>query len=266
MYSFDLNGDTEVLPGTRNAESGIRCLRQEVRSDQSGEHQLPPPDADPGGIGAQRGTRGSALCWAAVRRGFVRPRRMIADGNSLAAISKARMEARERALAAGESWSEGSFDPDEIPDIVVDKRPNIDPFMDDPESYRLRSIEHYDESTGEAEKGIVFERNVLALEKEPEIKSAGDALFHVLDRIGYPDIDAIADAAGLSVSQTLEELGDALFEVPGKPGVYETRDDYLSGNVRDKLRVARDAAARTPGTGAMSRLWNSPSRLTCRRP
>ena len=31
---------------------------------------------------------------------------MIADGNSLAAISKARMEARERALAAGESWSE----------------------------------------------------------------------------------------------------------------------------------------------------------------
>ena len=154
------------------------------------------------------------------------------------------MEARERALAAGESWSEGSFDPDEIPDIVVDKRPNIDPFMDDPESYRLRSIEHYDESTGEAEKGIVFERNVLALEKEPEIKSAGDALFHVLDRIGYPDIDAIADAAGLSVSQTLEELGDALFEVPGKPGVYETRDDYLSGNVRDKLRVARDAAAK----------------------
>lgn len=245
VYSFDLNGDTE---GAAKARATLN-REYDAFVKKFGPINL-------ANISYRRPTRIQAESarneareearYAGQRfdEGSFDPRRMIADGNSLAAISKARMEARERALAAGESWSEGSFDPDEIPDIVVDKRPNIDPFMDDPESYRLRSIEHYDESTGEAEKGIVFERNVLALEKEPEIKSAGDALFHVLDRIGYPDIDAIADAAGLSVSQTLEELGDALFEVPGKPGVYETRDDYLSGNVRDKLRVARDAAAK----------------------
>ena len=172
------------------------------------------------------------------------PRPMIAAGKSLADISRARVDARESAKSEGLPWDEGSFNPDDMPDEVIDKRPNIDPFMDDPESYRLRSIEHYDDATGKSEKGLVFSRNILTLEKEPEINGAGDALFHVLDKIGYPDVDAIARSAGMSKDDVLNELGDSLFEVPGKSGVYETRDDYLSGNVRQKLREAEKAASK----------------------
>jgi N12 class adenine-specific DNA methylase len=40
-----------------------------------------------------------------------------------------------------------------MPDVIIDKRPNVDPFMDDPESYRLRAIERYDDSNDTASKG-----------------------------------------------------------------------------------------------------------------
>lgn len=170
------------------------------------------------------------------------PSRMLRDGATLAQIAKARADAREAALAAGEAWSEGTFDPADMPDIVIDKRPNIDPFADDPESYRLRAIERYNEATGEATKGLVFAESVITKEKKPEINSAGDAMLYVLNKRGYPDIDEIARAANLTRDDVLAQLGDSLFEVPGSPGTYETSDDYLSGNVRKKLAVAEAAA------------------------
>ncbi|MBI4695594.1 MAG: hypothetical protein HY749_16375 [Gammaproteobacteria bacterium] len=172
------------------------------------------------------------------------PTRMVKAGATLAAIGKARAEAREAALTAGEEWREGSFDPEDMPDIVIEKRPNIDPFIDDQESYRLRAIERYDEATGKATKGLVFSESTLARERKPTINSVGDALFHVLNVQGYPDIDAIAEAAGKSPTEVLSELGNSLFELPGKPGVYETGEDYLSGDVRAKLAEAEQAALR----------------------
>lgn len=58
-----------------------------------------------------------------------------------AAIARARQAARVAALEFGKGFNEGEFDPADMPDVVIDKRPNIRPFMADPESYRLRSIE-----------------------------------------------------------------------------------------------------------------------------
>src|SRR5690606_14244286 len=86
---------------------------------------------------------------------------MIEQKATLSAIAKARQAARQAALQAGRTFDEGSFDPADMPDVVIEKRPNIDPFMDYPESYRLRSIEKYDDQTGEAKKGIVFFENVI---------------------------------------------------------------------------------------------------------
>lgn len=164
----------------------------------------------------------------------------------LAEIARARAEAREAAKKAGRKWDEGSFDPEEMPDIIIDKRPNIDAFMADQSGYRLRAIEHYDDATGEAKKTKVFYENVITLEAKPEIRSAQDALLYSLNKVGYPDLQFIADMAGMSKDQVLAEIGDRIFEVPGKPGVYETREKYLSGNVRAKLSAARMEAESDP--------------------
>ncbi len=174
------------------------------------------------------------------------PRPLIAAGESLATISRLRMEAREAALKAGQPWDEGTFDPDDMPDLVVDKRPNADPFIDDPEVYRLRAIEDYDDDKGTGKKGLVFFESVLSKEKAPEIRNAGDAMLYVLNRHGFPDLDEIAKLAGSTRDEVLAELGNNLFEIPGRPGVYETRDDYLSGNVRAKLEAAKAAAETNP--------------------
>lgn len=174
------------------------------------------------------------------------PTDMIQRGASLAEIARQRRAAREEAEKAGRKWDEGTFNPDDMPDIVIDKRPNIEPFMDDPESYRLRAIEHYNEDTGEAKKSAVFTENVISREKAPEIKSVNDGLLYVLNKRGRVDIGEIAQAAGVSESEAIEQLGDAIYKTPGTDGTWETRDAYLSGNVRQKLRQARAAAERNP--------------------
>lgn len=170
------------------------------------------------------------------------PNQMIDNGETITNIAKARKAERERWEAEGRAWMEGTFDPDDMPDNVRENRLNIKMFMDDPESYRLRSIEHHNDETGQAEKALVFFENVISKDRAPEIKSAADALLYVLRQTGGTDINEIARYAGKSVDETLSELGDSLFENPANPGSYETKGAYLSGNVRQKLRVAQQAA------------------------
>lgn len=171
---------------------------------------------------------------------------MLEEGASLSAIASARKAAREAAQKAGRQFDEGSFDPDDMPDVVIEKRPNIDPFMDDPESYRLRAIEKYDDSTGEASKSAVFFENILTKEREPEINSVNDAVLYVLNQHGRLDITEVARSAGVSESEAIEQLGESIYRIPGTQDQWVTADEYLSGNVRRKLRQAKAAELRDP--------------------
>jgi len=157
-------------------------------------------------------------------------------------IAAARQAAREAAILAGRPFNEGSFDPDDMPDTFIDKRPNIKPFMEDPESYRLRSIESYDDTTGESTKREIFYRNPISKYTEPELKSVNDGLLWSLNSLGRFDVEAIAEKMGKTEDTVITELGDLVFEPPETPGVWVTRDDYLSGDVKTKLAQAQDAA------------------------
>lgn len=169
---------------------------------------------------------------------------MIMRGASWSEIARARREARERAAEAGEAFDEGTFNPDEMPDLIIDRRPNIDAFMDDPESYRLRSIERYDDSTDTGHKTDVFFENILTREPERQINSVEDAVLYVLNKHGRFNLALVAEAASLTEQEAIERLGDRIFKVPGTRDDWVTRDEYLSGNVREKLREAQAAAER----------------------
>ncbi|WP_370641499.1 LAGLIDADG family homing endonuclease [Halorhodospira sp. 9622] len=171
---------------------------------------------------------------------------LIAEGASLTKIAAVRKAAREQAEREGRSFDEGSFDPAAMEDLVIEKRENIDPFMDDPESYRLRAIERYNDETGEVTKGGVFRENIITRERAPEIRSVNDAMLHVLNRKGRLDIPEIAALSGKSQTQAIEELGESIFKLPGTEDTYVLRDAYLSGNVREKLRRAEAAAEKNP--------------------
>jgi N12 class adenine-specific DNA methylase len=161
-------------------------------------------------------------------------------------VARARQAAREAAKATGKPFDEGSFNPEDMPDIVIEERPNIDPFLADPESYRLRSIEDYNEKTGEARKKEIFERNILQREVEPEIRSAHDGVLWSLNKLGRFDVEAIAEKMGKEPREIVSELGDAVFKLPGTEDTYQTRDEYLSGDVMTKLAIARDETERDP--------------------
>ena len=171
---------------------------------------------------------------------------MIEAGAKMSDIARARAEAMERP-----DYREGDFNPDSVPDLVIVKRPNIEPFLGnadrlgDQEGYRLRAIEKYDEETGEAKKTSIFTEPAVRRSKEPEINSPEDALLYSLAERGRINIAAIAKLAKVSEDSVLSDLEGKIFRNPAT-NEYETRAKYLSGNVRRKLIEAQEAAKNDP--------------------
>ncbi|MHB0726458.1 DEAD/DEAH box helicase family protein [Roseomonas mucosa] len=130
------------------------------------------------------------------------------------------------------------------------RRPNLAPFLDDPDCWLVASIEDYDEDADTARQGPIFTQRVIHPPVEPVITSAADALAVTLHEVGHVDPDRIAELIGRSREETLAELGDAVFLNPALSTegieVWETADAYLSGSVRTKLAVAEAAAALDP--------------------
>ena len=161
-------------------------------------------------------------------------------------IARARAQAREAAQVAGKPFNEGTFDPSDMEDVIIEKRPNIKPFMSDPESYRLRSIEDYNDASGAAAKKPIFSRNILSFEEEPELRSAHDGVLWSFNKLGRFDLPAIAEKMGRPVADLVTDLGDDVFKVPGTDDAYQTKDEYLSGDVVTKLEQAMEAVKEDP--------------------
>lgn len=153
-------------------------------------------------------------------------------------IANERQRLREEAQKAGREFNEGDFDPDSVEDVITIKYPNLQAFSEDPDNYKLRSIEDYNPENEEFKPGRIFFENIIEKTKPAEIHSASDALNVVLAEIGRVDIDLIASKYGKSKSIVLDELGDAVYRLPNSE-VYVTADEYLSGNVKVKLADAK---------------------------
>jgi N12 class adenine-specific DNA methylase/adenine-specific DNA methylase len=125
------------------------------------------------------------------------------------------------------------------------RRPNIQPFVDDPDCWLVASIEDYDLETNTAKPGAIFSQRVISPPAAPVITSAADALAVVLNERGRVDIDHIAELLHRNRDDVVAELGSAIFRDPAD-GSWQTADAYLSGAVRDKLKAAEAAAALDP--------------------
>ncbi|MBO9126394.1 MULTISPECIES: DEAD/DEAH box helicase family protein [unclassified Rhizobium] len=128
------------------------------------------------------------------------------------------------------------------------RRPNLQPFLDDPDCWLVASIEDYDLDTDTAKPGPIFSERVIAPPAPPEITSAADALAVVLNERGRVDIEHIAELLHRNADAVVDELGDAIFRDPAD-GSWQTSDAYLSGPVRTKLAEAEAAAALDPVFG-----------------
>ncbi|MCT4475450.1 DEAD/DEAH box helicase family protein, partial [Bosea spartocytisi] len=127
----------------------------------------------------------------------------------------------------------------------IHRRPNLQPFLDDPDCWLVASIETYDLDTDTAKPGPIFSERVIAPPAAPVITSAADALAVVLNERGRVDLEHISELLHQDVAGVIAELGDAIFQNP-TDGAWQTADAYLSGPVRDKLKAAEAAAALDP--------------------
>ncbi len=125
------------------------------------------------------------------------------------------------------------------------RRPNLQPFLDDPDCWLVASIEDYGLDTDTAKPGPIFSERVIAPPAPPVITSAADALAVVLNERGRVDVEHIAELLHRHADAVADELGDAIFRDPAD-GSWQTADAYLAGAVRTKLAVAEAAAALDP--------------------
>jgi N12 class adenine-specific DNA methylase len=130
---------------------------------------------------------------------------------------------------------------------LIRRMPNVVKFRDDPDAMLVLSLEHYDEPSGTAAKAAIFHEDVVG--KAPavvRVDSAQEGLLVSLDRKGVVDLGLIETLYGKSPSLIVRELGDLIYFDP-EAQAWQTADQYLSGNVRQKLCAAHAAGAEFAG-------------------
>jgi N12 class adenine-specific DNA methylase len=164
-----------------------------------------------------------------------------------AQIASMRQQKRAELEADGKVVDEGDFDPSSVPDNITITYPNMDAFSADPEYYNFIVLENYDADTDTATKTDVFEKNIIKEVKKPKIETAVDALNYSLAQRNSVDLDFMAAEAGKNKDSIIRELLelDLIFSLPdfnGGGDVYAYAEEYLSGEVRDKLAYAKRLA------------------------
>lgn len=128
----------------------------------------------------------------------------------------------------------------------AESRPNLMRYNDPVNGPLVAALENYSEETGEARKAAIFtERLIEPREVVEKTDTAWQALVASLVRHGKPDLEYMAQLYPKSPDEIVKELGDAVYLDP-ETGHWQTRESYLSGNVREKLATAREAAEADP--------------------
>ena len=126
--------------------------------------------------------------------------------------------------------------------LLEDFRPYKAP---NPDAHRLMALELWDEDKRTAEKVTLFKKNTLAPPKAfQKPANPQDALVQSLNRTGKIDLAWMAKQLGIGQDQVTDRLKGVIFKIPGAHWV--TAEEYLSGNVREKLEFAESAAGTDP--------------------
>lgn len=128
---------------------------------------------------------------------------------------------------------------------LINSRGNASAFSNDSSYFLLCSLEILDESGNLKRKADLFtKRTIKPRTKDRIIENSRDALIVSIQERAKVDIDYIQKLCGLEKEKMLEELEGEVFKVPDSdnPNHYVPADEYLSGNVREKLKIAKQYA------------------------
>ena len=98
----------------------------------------------------------------------------------------------------------------------------------------------------ERKADIFTKRTIKPHEVVTSVDTASEALALSISEKACVDMHYMAQLSGKSQDELIDELNGVIFLDPTR-GNWQTADEYLSGNVRQKLRQAEAAAVDAPG-------------------
>lgn len=126
----------------------------------------------------------------------------------------------------------------------LNSRTNSKLFYEDPGYPLLTSLEKFD-NNGEfkSKSDMFFIRTIRPLTVITQAETSNDALIASLSNKGFVDMEYMIELTGFSVDKIEQDLRMVIFRVPSmnpqeKPE-WVTADEYLSGNVKEKLNFAK---------------------------
>ena len=132
---------------------------------------------------------------------------------------------------------------------LINSRGNALAFADDSSYYLLCSLEMLDDEDKTKLKGkadMFTKRTIRQRQSVTSVDTAAEALALSIGEKARVDMAYMSQLTGKSEDDIIDELNGVIFLDPVY-GDWQTADEYLSGNVRQKLREAEKAAVDSPG-------------------
>ena len=131
---------------------------------------------------------------------------------------------------------------------LINSRGNSMAFRDDDSYYLLCSLENLNEDgTLKSKADIFYERTIGKKVVIERAETSNEALLLSLSEKAKVDLDYMSELTGFDKEKIRNDLHGVIYKIPNAADpdaedIYVTADEYLSGNIRNKLRIAELSA------------------------
>lgn len=133
---------------------------------------------------------------------------------------------------------------------LINSQQNRRAFSDDDSYYLLCSLEILDEERQLERKADIFtKRTIRPKESVTHVETAQEALTICLNDLAAINMDYLSQLTGKDAETLEQELSGQIYRLPDgnlEAPTFVLAEEYLSGNVREKLREAKAAAEQQP--------------------
>lgn len=131
---------------------------------------------------------------------------------------------------------------------LINSRGNYLAFASDESYFLLCSLEVLDDESNFKRKADMFTKRTIKPHREiTSVETASEALALSIGEKARVDLPYMEQLTGKTQAELVQDLQGVIFKVPNcEPVSYVAADEYLSGNVRNKLTVAELAAKNDP--------------------
>ena len=131
---------------------------------------------------------------------------------------------------------------------LINSRGNYLAFASDESYFLLCSLEVLDDEGNFKRKADMFTKRTIKPHREvTSVETASEALALSIGEKARVDLPYMEQLTGKTQAELVQDLQGIIFKVPNcEPVSYVAADEYLSGNVRNKLTVAELAAKNDP--------------------